>query len=248
MSKRPIILVSGNRVEIEGNPCHVVRHGYIEALVETINALPLIIPAMATASDLEALAPRIDGVLLTGSPRHVSPTCYGEDQKFEDQYLDIERDRMVLPLITKALMLNIPTLAICRGYQELNVAMGGTLHQYVHEVKGMRDHRARKDLPMLERYTYQSHRVKSQNGGWFEKLGIAGDFTVNSLHEQGINKLGKGLHVEAISEDGLVEAVSVPDKKFFLATQWHPEASYSFSVPDQKIFGAFGEAVKKATP
>ena len=231
-------------MEVEGNSCHVVRHGYIQALVDTINALPLIIPALSTASDLEALAPRIDGVLLTGSPRHVSPVCYGEDQIFNDEELDIDRDRMVLPLISKAITLDIPTLAICRGFQELNIVMGGSLHQLVHEIKGMRDHRSRKDLPMPQRYEHQSHAVDSQKGGWFEKLGLPDRFMVNSLHQQGINKLGRGLHVEAIAEDGLIEAVSVPGKKFLLATQWHPEGDYAFNPNDKKIFEAFGEAVR----
>lgn len=241
--KRPVVCIPCNLVNYDGIPAHVVRDTYIKALVEIAGCLPLLLPALGKGFDFREIAEDVDGVLLTGSPTHVAPACYGATQKFGNEELDLARDATTLPLIRQALDMNKPMIAICRGFQELNVVAGGTLHQFVHDLPGKRDHRGKKDLPLPERFQFQSHKVLAQKGGWFEKMALPAEFTVNSLHQQGLDKLGKGLHIEAVSEDGLVEAVSLPEKRFVLGVQWHPEGDFPSSPPSVKILKAFGEAM-----
>lgn len=244
MSRKPVVAIPCNVIDYDGMPAHAIREGYASVLAEVAGAVPLLIPALGKDFDFNDIADIVDGVLLTGAPAHVQPCRYGAEQVFGDEELDLKRDATVFPIIEQALALDKPFIAICRGFQELNVAMGGTLHQRVHELPGKRDHRSNKSLPsMSDRFTHRSHKITAQKGGIFEKIGLTGEFEVNSLHQQGIDKLGKDLFVEAISEDGLIEAISVPGKKFALALQYHPEADYTISRESLRIFEAFRDVL-----
>jgi putative glutamine amidotransferase len=242
-SKHPIILIPGNVVEINGLPAHMIRDTYVRAVVEVIKGIPLMVPAIGKF-DFADIAAQVDGILLTGSPSHVQPAIYGAKQVFDDKELDTARDATTLPLIKEAINMNKPVMAICRGFQELNVVLGGTLHQRIHEIPGKKDHRGDYSKPLKTVYETQAHKVLSQKGGVFERLHLPQEFTVNSLHQQGVDKLGNGLHVEAMSEDGIIEAVSIPSKKWIVGTQWHPEGDWYMNNTSKAILTAFGDVVR----
>lgn len=244
MSKRPIVCVPCNIIDFDGTKAQAVRDTYIRALVEVSNCNPILLPVLEDGIDASDVVSRVDGFLFTGARSHVSPLCYGAERKFGDDYLDPARDATTLPLLKMAVEANKPIMAICRGFQELNVAMGGTLHQFVHELDGKNDHRGKKDMSTPELFEFHPHKVHTQKGGWLEKMGVPAEFSVNSIHEQGVEKLGSGLHVEALSDDGLVEAISIPNKKFVFGTQWHPEGDWKKSEPSLKIFQTFGNAIR----
>jgi putative glutamine amidotransferase len=245
MSDLPIVCVPANRVEFEGASVHAVKQQYTHALTEIVKCVPLMIPAIGKDFDLKSIASKIGGILLTGSPSHVNPSCYGAERDFEPEALDLDRDETNLPLIREAIALDIPMFAVCRGFQELNVVCGGTLHQYVHNLPGMLDHRKPKDAPVSKMYQIQQHNILTQKGGLFERLKLPQKFMVNSLHQQGIDKLGKGLFVEGKSEDGLIEAVSMPGKRFIFGTQFHPEGDFWLNPVSRILFEEFGRVLHK---
>lgn len=244
-AQKPLVLVSSNRLDFMGTKAHMVRDSYIKALSQVADVNALIIPADPSAVQIEQLLSIADGLLLTGSASHVAPSCYGAKQEFEDTFIDSERDKTTLPLIQSAIDADLPIFAICRGFQELNVVCGGTLHQYVHQLPGKHDHRHNADVSLQENYEKEAHTVTTQKGGLFEKLGLAHEFFVNTLHTQGADRIGKGLRVEAISDDGLVEAFSMPEKAFVVGTQWHPEGNFHLSESSRTLFKAFGEALRR---
>jgi putative glutamine amidotransferase len=244
VAKKPRVLIPGNVIDYNGSPGHIVRETYIDALVRVSGALPLVIPSIGRDFSLDDIADSIDGILLTGSPSHVAPACYGEQQVFDDKELDLKRDATSLPLIAAAIKRDIPLIAICRGFQELNVVMGGTLHQRVHEIDGMMDHRAPKDKTIMEVYRHQAHDVTVETGGIFEQWGLPHSFTVNTVHQQGIKTLAAGLRIEAKAPDGLIEAISIPDKKFIVGTQWHPEGDWDINPVSRALFERFGTALR----
>lgn len=245
MSNLPIVCIPCNHAEWQEAPSHVVKHQYIRPLLEIVKCIPLLIPAIGTFFDLKSVAGRVDGLLLTGAASHVNPEHYGAQREFREPDLDVERDATSLPLIRSAIEMDMPVFAICRGFQEMNVACGGTLHQHVHKQPGKLDHRANRTLAIKERYEERRHEVTTQKGGMFERLALPASFQVNSLHQQGIDKPAPGLFVEAVSEDGLIEAVSVPKKKFALGTQWHPEGDFWLNPVSVTLFEEFGRALRK---
>ncbi len=244
MSKRPIVCIPCNIIDFDGTKAQSVRDTYIRALVEIAGCNPLLLPALTDGIDAQEIAAKVDGFLFTGARSHISPQCYGGTQQFSDDLLDNARDNTTLPLLRVAKEMDKPVLAICRGFQELNVAMGGTLNQKVHQTEGYLDHRGREGLRAPEIFELQAHKVRRENGGWFEKIGMPAEFTVNSIHEQGIEKLAPNLQVEAVSEDGLIEAVSHRNKRFILGTQWHPEGDWHVNPPSRKLFEAFGSVLR----
>ncbi len=246
MSRKPIVCVPCNIIDFDGTKAQAVRDTYIRALVDIAGCNPLLVPTLEDGGiDPADLIDRVDGFLLTGARAHVSPDLYGATRSFSDDYLDIARDCTTLPLLKKAIAADKPIIAICRGFQELNVAMGGTLNQHVHDTDGLMDHRGKQEQSVMERFEYRAHKVLRQNGGWFEKIGLPAEFTVNSIHEQGIDTLAPGLTVEATAEDGLIEAISVPHKRFILGTQWHPEGDWQINPTSKDIFSAFGAALRQ---
>lgn len=245
MSKqKPVVLIPTNIIDRNGLPGHFVRDTYVQALLQAAGAVPLLLPATADQIQYEDYAHIADGVLLTGAPSHVCPARYKTEQTFEDSYLDLTRDATTFPLIHKLIELDKPLIAICRGFQELNVALGGTLFQYVHEQPGKNDHREPKDIPLRAVYETQAHKMLPNAGGFFEKIGLSQPFMVNSLHTQGVDKAGDGLFVEAVTEDGVIEAISLPDKKFIVGTQWHPEGDFRLNPSSVRIFEAFGAVLR----
>ena len=244
MSNLPIVCIPCNHItEPQGMPIYAVRDQYVRPIVEIVKGIPLLIPALGKNFSLKSIAHKIDGLLLTGAPSHVNPTAYGAPREFEEFCLDIDRDETDLPLIREAIALDIPVFAICRGFQELNVACGGTLHQFVHQQPGKRDHRAPKDVTGAKQYEVHQHSIHTQKGGLFERLGLPQQFNVNSLHQQGVNKLGNELYVEGLSEDGLIEAVSMPGKRFIFGTQWHPEGDFWMNSVSKKLFEEFARSL-----
>ncbi|MDW3204883.1 MAG: gamma-glutamyl-gamma-aminobutyrate hydrolase family protein [Alphaproteobacteria bacterium] len=243
----PLIGVSACTRHSEGGSYyHQVGHKYLSAVASAARGLPMPIPAMADQIDMDDLLDKLDGLFLTGSPSNVEPQHYNGPEFRPDTERDPLRDSMTLPLIRKALDRGLPIFAVCRGHQELNVVLGGTLHQNLQELPGKRDHRMRRDIPLGERYG-EAHPVDIKPGGMLEKLaGKTGTVMVNSLHSQGIDRLADGLFVECVSDDGVIEAVSLPDAKgFLLSVQWHPEHPTALAWPlSQAMFAAFGDAAR----
>ncbi|HEV7813653.1 MAG TPA: gamma-glutamyl-gamma-aminobutyrate hydrolase family protein, partial [Janthinobacterium sp.] len=208
--RRPIVIVPACLNHTGVHACHTIQSKYLDAVLIGAHAMPLVLPALGDANDMEALLATADGVMLTGSPSNVHPSLFGEDVLDPSLPLDTMRDATIMPLIRAALKRGIPLLAICRGFQEMNVALGGSLHQAVQQVEGFFDHREDETLPLEQQYG-PAHRVLLEPGGRMAQiLGGAGGIMVNSLHGQGVARLAPGLAVEARAEDGLVEAYSMP--------------------------------------
>jgi len=186
----------------------------------------------------------VDGLFFTGSPSNVSPKLYGGPSPREGVLQDEHRDETTLPLLNAAIEMGKPVFCVCRGFQELNVALGGTLHQHLQELPGRIDHREDKDAPLDVQYG-PAHDITVHEGGMLAKLLPERRFSINSLHSQGIDRLSPRLRVEAQAPDGTIEAVSMPDAKaFLLAVQWHPEWKWAENPVSRALFAAFGEAVR----
>src|SRR5215471_2125687 len=223
--------MSGNNLPLIGIPTcvrtinerafHTVNDRYPNAVIDAAGCLPIVIPACGHKMDLGALLDSLDGLLLTGSPSNVEPYHYGGSPSLEGTLHDPDRDSTTLPLIREAVRRDIPVLAICRGIQELNVALGGTLHQRVHELPGRLNHRSRRDSP--DGPYGPAHGVVLTSGGLLASLAGTTEVMVNSLHSQGIDRPGPALRVEAVAPDGQIEAVSLPGARFVVGVQWHPE-------------------------
>jgi putative glutamine amidotransferase len=216
---------------------HATPARYGAALIAAAGAIPVLIPPEGEA--MLALLDRLDGVLFNGSPSNVAPMRYGADFDATPDFHDPDRDATTLPMIRAVLERGIPMLCICRGIQELNVALGGTLYQEVHKVPGRLDHRAgegtREELFRLK------HSVKLS--GSLARISGVEDIQVNSLHGQGIDHLAAGLVVEAVAPDGTIEAVRVEGaKNFAIGVQWHPEWEVTHFPDRKRLFEAFGEA------
>jgi len=224
------------------HPFHVTGDKYVRAVAQGAGAMPLLIPALGDVLDIADLVGRLDGVLVTGSRSNVEPHHYGAPPSAEGTLHDPARDSTTLPLIRAAIEMGMPVLGICRGLQEMNVALGGTLHTAVHDVPGLNDHREPDQQPVEVQYA-PSHPVRLTPGGRLAGLVGRGEARVNSLHGQGIERLAPGLAVEATAPDGLVEAIRVEAAPAFaMAVQWHPEWRFWEDELSSALFRAFGEA------
>lgn len=243
MTHKPLIGVPACFRSIGESPFHVCGDKYVRAVSDGAGGVPLLIPALGGALEMEDLVGRLDGLLITGSPSNVEPHRYGGPASEPGTLHDPARDATTLPLILAALEMGVPLLGICRGFQELNVALGGTLHQRVHEIPGYTNHREDKSAPLTVQYG-PSHRVHLTPGGVLAGLANgAGSVMVNSLHAQGLDRLANGLSVEAHADDGLVEAVRVTAAPAFaLAVQWHPEWRFWEDSLSTALLHAFGQA------
>ena len=238
----PLVLVPACNRLLGASAFQVVGQKYIDA-VRLAGALPLVVPS-AEADELDGLLDLADGVFLTGSPSNVHPSHFGEAVHDASLPLDVARDAWTLPLIPKVLERGIPLLAICRGFQEVNVALGGSLHQAVQEQPGHADHRAARDAPPEVQYG-PAHSVDVVPGGVLESIVERGRIEVNSLHGQGVKQLARGLRVEARAPDGLIEAFSAPEAKGFnLCLQWHPEWQAARNPLSLQLLKAFGAACR----
>jgi putative glutamine amidotransferase len=241
----PIIGVPACLIVEETLSYHRVVDKYVNAVLEGAGGLPVLIPALGPRLDLDTLLAGLDGLMLTGARSNVEPHHYGGPPAPEDGPKDPARDATNLPLIRAALAQGVPLFAICRGIQELNVALGGTLHQEVHALPGRLDHRSDKTVPLRERYK-DAHSIALTPGGRLQGLlEGASEITVNSLHGQAIDRLAPGLAIEAVAPDGTIEAVSVIEAPAFaLAVQWHPESGVQDNPVSRALFAAFGSACR----
>jgi putative glutamine amidotransferase len=219
---------------------HAVSEKYPSALIDSTGCVPILVPAVGLKIDVCVLLDRIDGLLLTGSPSNVHPSRYGCEPSHSDTRYDPARDATTLPIIREAVRRDLPILAICRGIQELNVALGGTLHQQVHEVPGRLNHRSRKNSP--DGPYGPAHSVALMRGGLLAALAGAREVMVNSLHSQGIDRPGPKLRVEAVAPDGQIEAISLPGARFVVGVQWHPEYKVLENPLSSALFSAFAQA------
>jgi putative glutamine amidotransferase len=243
MSK-PIVLVSACTRSFGDVSYHAVQEKYVEAAAAA-GCAPLLLPALGPQTDVESVLSAAHGVLLTGSSSNVHPARFGQPPLDPALPLDAARDATVLPLMRTVLARGLPLFAICRGAQEINVALGGSLHQAVHALPGMMDHRENTDAARPLRYG-PAHRVTLERDGMLAAiLGGRQDILVNSLHGQGLDRLASGLAVEARADDGLIEAFRVADAPgFALAVQWHPEWQSTQNPVSVALFGAFGDACR----
>jgi len=224
-------------------PYLVLGDKYARALKEHAAVQPVLFP-LAQADQLDELLSLVDGVMLTGSPSNVHPDYFGATVTDPRLPLDPERDSLTLAMVRACLSKGIPLFGICRGFQEINVALGGSLHQQVHDLPAHIDHRTAPDGSYEAMYA-PSHTVSLVPGSAFARWAGAGEAIVNSVHGQGIDRLADGLSSLATAPDGLVEAVEVKGAdSFAYAVQWHPEWRTSDSAFSQEIFKAFGLACR----
>ncbi len=242
--RRPIVGIPACIKMLGEHPFHAVGAKYIDAIVHAADCIPLVLPAIGNQQDIAAILALVDGVLLTGSESNVAPERYNKTLGKPDMLMDKARDATTLPLIEAAVTAGIPLLGICRGFQEINVAFGGTLHQEVHAQKSMMNHQEKSGT--LDVQYGPAHPVHLAAGSFLQRLlDGATEITVNSIHGQGIDQLGNHLSAEAKAPDGLVEAIHVKvAKSFTLAVQWHPEWKVSENTQSMAIFRAFGDACR----
>jgi putative glutamine amidotransferase len=246
MSARPVIGIPADRRMVGPHPFHMVGEKYAAAVMHAAGGLPLLIPVLPDPLEQCDILDTLDGLLFPGSPSNVEPHHYEEGPSREGTLHDPERDATTLPLVRAALAGGVPLLGVCRGFQEMNVALGGSLWQHIEEAPGMRDHREDKSQPLDVQYG-PAHEVALEPGGLLQRLaGGAASVAVNSLHGQGVKRLAPGLRVEARAPDGLIEAFvpeSVPG--FALAVQWHPEWKVMDNDFSRALFAAFGDAARE---
>ncbi|SFR64694.1 gamma-glutamyl-gamma-aminobutyrate hydrolase [Marinobacter daqiaonensis] len=247
---RPLIGISACSQHTEGeHPIFTFGEKYTRAVSEGAQGIAVAIPALGNGVPLDQLVQRLDGILLTGSPSNIEPHHYRDAGSEPGTAHDPKRDATTLPLIWAAVAAGVPILGICRGFQEMNVALGGTLYQKLHTTGRFQEHRENKNAPLAERYSH-GHTIRIIPGGSLARIWDRPEpVYVNSLHEQGIRALAPGLQVEAVAEDGLVEAFSLTGAPAFtLAVQWHPEWQWhpGHAVGEfpfyRALLGAFGKA------
>ena len=246
---KPMIGIVADSNQQPKHPVHSVGEKYIDAVTAGAGAVAVLLPALinrpgaafADPTDLDQVLGLLDGIFLTGATSNVAPPLYGAVLKDPTSPADPARDHVSLPLIRAAVRLGMPLLGVCRGFQEINVALGGTLHQAVHNVEGLNDHRER-DEDSIEVQYGPSHPVRLTPGGLLHDLAAADEVMVNSVHGQGVARLAPGLIVEATAPDGLIEAFRGEKSGFLAAVQWHPEWLFRENPLSAALFRVFGEA------
>jgi putative glutamine amidotransferase len=243
MASTPLVGLPTDRKQIGPHPFLAVGEKYVRAVVEGAAALPVLLPGLQPALPAAKLLEGLDGLLLTGSVSNIEPHHYSDEPSYEGNLHDPARDANTLALVPLALEMGLPVLAICRGFQEVNVALGGTLYQKVHEQPGFLDHRENLNDPLDKQYA-PVHAVTFNPGGILAKVAGTPSAQVNSLHGQGVARLGRGLKIEAVAPDGLVEAFRHEGPAFMLGVQWHPEWRVTENPFYLGIFKAFGDACR----
>jgi putative glutamine amidotransferase len=234
--------IVADRGVLDGMAVHQANDEYIAAIRDGAGAMPLIIPSTNTPLAIADILSAVDGLLFTGAPSNVAPSHYGASARPGTE-LDEIRDATTLPLLRAAVQAGKPLLAICRGFQELNVALGGSLHQHLHELQGRLDHREPQNVPRETEYA-PAHAVTFAPDGLLAGLSGLEHAMVNSLHHQGVDRLAPGLKAEAHAPDGQVEAVSIPAARaFLLGVQWHPEWDVVQDPLSRAIFAGFGSSL-----
>lgn len=242
---RPIVGIIGNTHLINDQyPAHAGGAMNSEAVSSVVKGLPLLIPADPRLVTVEELLAVCDGFLLTGGRPNVHPEEYGEEYTEAHGTMDRCRDAITLPLIRACVERGQPFLGICRGFQEVNVAMGGSLYPEIRELPGRLNHRMPPDGTLEEKFALR-HVVRLEEGGVFHRLFGATEVMTNTLHGQGIKQPGKRIRIEGYAPDGTPEAILVDGAKgFTLSVQWHPEWDAANDPVSRPLFEAFGEAVQ----
>ncbi len=245
-SNKPLVAVVSDRRQVdEAHYFHMVGEKYLQALISAAGVYPIGLPSMADELEIVDILGRVDGLFLTGSPSNVEPAHYDGHPSKPGTWHDPERDDAALPLIPAAVDAGLPLFGVCRGFQEMNVVFGGSLHQLVHEVPGYKVHKADSDASIEIQYG-PSHEVTFTAGGFLERVTSKQTVSVNSLHSQAVDRLADRLEVEATADDGLIEAFVVKDAPAFtLGVQWHPEWMVQENKTSTAIFRAFGDACRK---
>lgn len=236
----PIVGIPACQRTVNERCVHTLADKYPNALIEAACCLPVAVPAVGSRVDVTAVLDMLDGLLLPGSPSNVHPSEYGSEPLDTEILHDPARDATTLPLIREAVRRDLPILAICRGIQELNVALGGSLHQRLQAMPDRIRHRPEKGAP--EGPYGPVHSVALTPGGLLAALAGCGEIMVNSLHSQGIDRLAPGLRVEAVAPDGQIEAVNLPGARFVVGVQWHPEYRVMENPVSRALFAAFSRA------
>jgi putative glutamine amidotransferase len=241
---KPLVGLPADTFLKDGFLFHSLGDKYVRALSEVADVVPVMIPAIVDADELSLVLDHFDGILMTGAVSNVHPPHYGEEPTRDHEPYDHHRDATTLALIRAVLSRNMPLFCICRGFQELNVAMGGTLETELQRGTGRLDHRAPPSDDIDVRYA-PSHTIAITKGGLLHRILGKTETKVNSIHRQGVKSLANGLTAEATAPDGIIEAVSVKNaKSFAFGTQWHPEFKAQNNPDSVKLFNAFGDAVR----
>jgi putative glutamine amidotransferase len=249
--RKPLIGIVADLNRKPVHPVHSVGDKYIDAVTAGAGALAFIVPALidrpggafTDPHDVDRTLDVLDGLFLTGATSNVNPARYGAVLADPQSPADHARDHVSLAMIRGAIARGMPVLGVCRGFQEINVALGGTLHQEVHNTPGLNDHREPDEAPLDVQYG-PSHPVSLTPGGLLHRLAGATTAQVNSLHGQGVDRLAAGLAVEAVAPDGLIEAYRGEARGFLLAVQWHPEWKFRDNPLSVNILRMFGEAAR----
>ena len=226
---------------------HATGERNIESLMALVDCIPLILPPLGSRLAIADLIARVDGVVLTGGRANVEPRHYGGAPFPPDEPIDPGRDEAVLPLVRACMDAAIPIFGICRGIQEMNVALGGSLHYRVHMLSGKSDHRMprREDVTQEEIFR-PNHPVRLTPGGLFESIAGQSEVVVNSLHGQGIDRLASRLELEAEAPDGVIEGVRLKnDRTFTVGVQWHAEWKPEEHTLSRGLYQAFGDAAAR---
>lgn len=244
---RPLVGIAANRRTTDVMRMHAVSEYYITSVLDFANARPILVPALEDTDGLEELVSMLDGVVLTGGASNMQPHLYGEEPEPESGERDPGRDATAMALSQLSIDAGVPLLGICRGIQEMNVALGGSLWQHLRHAPGKFDHRRWRwrDEPM-EVQLAPRHGIALRPGGLLrDVLGGAPEVKVNSLHGQGLKRVADRLQIEATAADGTIEAVSVKDARAFaLGVQWHAEYEPGQFPVHAAIFKAFGAACR----
>lgn len=242
MTARPVLgVIACNRV-VGVEPAQAVMERYIRAAMTHADVAALIIPSLPDLMSAAEVAPRLDGVLLTGTPSNVAPERYGEEA--DDGPFDAGRDEIALAMVGRMIDAGKPVFGVCRGFQEINVAMGGTLRRDTSASDELLRHHA-PDGTGFDAMFDHLHPVHLSEGGMLARAFEKTDLTVNSVHFQGVGKLGNGLTIEATAPDGLVEAYSArPNGAPVVAVQWHPEWDADANPDSAAFFRLLGRAMR----
>ena len=225
---------------------HATGERNVHSLLTMVDCIPMLLPPIGTAVDVFELVSHIDGLVLTGGRANVEPHHYNAPPFPEDEIIDPGRDALVLPLVRACIAERVPVFGICRGIQEINVALGGSLHYRIHQLSGKNDHRRpRREDVTTEEIFRPNHMVRLSRDGLFHALTGQEEIVVNSLHGQGVDRLGEGLVVEATSPDGVIEGLRYnADAQFVVGVQWHAEWQPDKHALSGALYVAFGQAAR----
>ena len=241
--RRPVVGIIGNSYLMNDRyAVHAGGHMNSQAVADVAGCLPLIIPSDPRFVSVGELLDLCDGFVLTGGRPNVHPSEYGEDETPAHGAFDRGRDAITLPLVRACVERGQPFLGICRGFQEVNVALGGTLFCEIRDLPGRMNHRMPPDGTLEEQFALR-HPVRFTKGGPFHRLMGAEEVMTNTLHGQGINQLGRDVVIDGTAPDGTPEAIYVRDAPgFTLSVQWHPEWNAVADPVSRPLFTAFGAA------